>query len=239
VKPVSGPSGLGSFVAVVLATALGGVACKRGAPPAPPREDRVLVFVAEPLRDAFSTMQPDFQWSKPGVEVQLTFGDAHELGTKIERGAAFDVVAACDDTELAALERGRRVVAPVAIARDEAVVIVAGTRAAKVATLAQLSEPTRQRLLALAGAHGRDSAATVAKVVAGEAEAALVSRTALRELKDRVGTLPLPPGAATPTTCTLAVSSNAPHPVSARAWSDFVRGSTGQQTLRDAGLLAP
>jgi ABC-type molybdate transport system substrate-binding protein len=199
----------------------------------------VLVFAAEPLRDAFSTMLGDFQWSKPGVEVQFTFGDAHELGTQIERGAAFDVMAACDDTELGALERARRVGAPVAIAHDEAVVIVAGARAPKLAALSDLSEPTRQRVLALVAAHGRDSAATVAKVVAGDAEAALVSRTALRELKDRVGTVPLPAGTAATSTCALTVASNALHPKSAAAWSEFVRSSTGQQTLRDAGFRVP
>jgi molybdate transport system substrate-binding protein len=226
------------LVAVVaVASALAGAAtCKRAAPPAA-REDRVLVFVAEPLRDAFSTMLPDFQWAKPGVDVQFTFGDAHEVGTKIERGAAFDVVAACDETELGALERARRVGAPVAIARDEAVVVVPGARAAKVAALSDLSEPTRQRLLALASAHGRDTAATLAKVVSGEGEAALVSRTELRALKDRVGTVPLPAGTTTITTCSLALSSSAPPPGAARAWSDFVRSATGQQTLKDAGLL--
>jgi ABC-type molybdate transport system substrate-binding protein len=88
---------------VAVAGALAGAAtCKRSStsPPAA-REDRVLVFAAEPLRDAFSTMLPDFQWAKPGVDVQFTFGDAHEVGTKIERGAAFDVVAACDEASWA------------------------------------------------------------------------------------------------------------------------------------------
>jgi molybdate transport system substrate-binding protein len=226
---------------VAVAGALAGAAtCKRSStsPPAA-REDRVLVFAAEPLRDALSTMLPDFQWAKPGVDVQFTFGDAHEVGTKIERGAAFDVVAACDETELGALERARRVGAPLAIARDEAVVVVSGARAAKVKTLGDLSEPTRQRLLALAAAHGRDTAATLTKVLAGEAEAALVSRTELRALKDRAATVPLPAGTTATTTCALALSTNAAHPGAAKAWSDFVRGSTGQQTLRDAGLLSP
>jgi molybdate transport system substrate-binding protein len=184
-------------------------------------------------------MLPDFQWAKPGVDVQFTFGDAHEVGTKIERGAAFDAVAACDETELGALERARRVGAPVAIARDEAVIVIPGARAAKVKALADLSEPTRQRLLALAAAHGRDTAATLAKVLAGEAEAALVSRTELRALKDRAATVPLPAETVGTTTCAIALSANAAHPGAAKAWSEFVRGSTGQQTLRDAGLLAP
>lgn len=227
------------LVCAALVPLLGGAlsACKRAAPPAAVREDRVVVFAAEPLRDAFSTMLGDFQWSKPGLEVQLTFGDAHELGTKIEQGATFDVIAACDDNELGALERGRRVEAPVVIARDEAIVIVPGARGTKVKTFADLSEPVRQRVLSVAGAHGRDGAATAEKVAAGEAEAALVSRTVLRALKDRVGAVPLPPGTSEPTTCALALAAAPAHPGAARAWSDFVRSSTGQQTLRDAGFL--
>ena len=57
--------------------------------------------------------------------------------------------------------------------------------------------------------------------------------------EDRAATVPLPAGTTATTTCALALSTSAAHPGAAKAWSEFVRGSTGQQTLRDAGLLPP
>lgn len=106
-------------------------ACKRTPPAPPPPETALVVLADETLRSAFTHMLSDFNWANRAVEVTFTFGDATDLRGQLERGAAADVVALCNDGELATLGRLGKVAAPIVFARDERVIVEVPGRAPK------------------------------------------------------------------------------------------------------------
>jgi molybdate transport system substrate-binding protein len=74
------------------------------APAATTPEARTLtVFAAASLTDAFTEMGTAFEASRPGVKVTFSFAGSQNLRTQIEQGAAADVFASANSTEMNAL----------------------------------------------------------------------------------------------------------------------------------------
>lgn len=107
------------------------------------REDRLVVFAATSLRDAFTAMGEAFERAHPGVELTLNFAGTQELRTQLEHGVAVDVFASADQVHMDTLVRGERVADPVVFARNEPVVVVSTEAAATIRSLADLPAATR------------------------------------------------------------------------------------------------
>jgi molybdate transport system substrate-binding protein len=243
------------------------VGCKRAAPP-PAAEDRLVVFAAASLRDAFTTLQTDFLWGHPGTQVTFNFAGTQQLRTQLEQGAPADVFASADPTHMDALVKAGRVGPPVVIARNEVVVVVTREAAARVHALADLPSVGRivtgvpevpigrytlqilDRAAAVLGADFRkrveakivsrelDVRHVLAKVTLGEADAAIVYRSDARAVREQVVVVAIPPAINVVAEYPMAIVSNAAHPRLAQAFVDFVR-STGRQAMLDAGFMAP
>ena len=118
--------------------------CER-TPPLDPvvREDRLVVFAATSLRDAFTALGADFERAHPGVELTFNFAGTQELRTQLEHGAAVDVFASADQGHMDTLVRSARATAPVVFARNEPVVVVSTEAAASLRSFADLPSATR------------------------------------------------------------------------------------------------
>jgi molybdate transport system substrate-binding protein len=184
------------------------------ADPVATRENRVVVFAAASLRDAFTTLSDAFQADNSGVTVRLNFAGTQELRTQLEQGAEVDVFASADQKHMNALVAAGRVDAPVLFARNEPVIVVAKESAVRVKALADL--PRLEKLVigvpevpigrytlqildrACAKLGPKFAEQTLAKVVSrelnvrqvlakvalGEADAGIVYRTDAQSLKE-------------------------------------------------------
>lgn len=273
------------FYATALATVwLGLVACKSdqsdqaqpaaeaqapAAPnPAPTQEDKLVVFAATSLRDAFGNISEMFKASHPGVEVTFNFAGTQELRTQLEQGAAVDVFASADQKHMGELVKAGRTSAPVLIARNEPVIVVAKEATQTIHGLADL--PTAARLVIgtpevpigrytlqildkATSSFGADFRSRVeAKVVSrelnvrqvltkvklGEAEAGFVYRTDAKSAPE-LSVLTIPADANVIAEYPIALVSGAQHPELAKAWVELVRSDAGQSALQGAGFLAP
>ncbi|MFE8598371.1 molybdate ABC transporter substrate-binding protein [Archangium violaceum] len=243
--------------------------CKRSEPAAPVQEDRLVVFAAASLRDAFTAMGEEFKRTHPGVELTFNFAGTQELRTQLENGAAVDVFASADQRHMDELVRASRVQGPVVFARNEPVLIVARESAATLKGLGDLPGADRivigvpevpigrytlQILDKASAALGPDFRSRVegkvvsrelnvrqvlAKVSLGEAQAGFVYRTDAISAGDRVGIVTLPPELNVIAEYPIGMVKGAAHPVLARAWIDFVLSADGQRALQRAGFIAP
>jgi molybdate transport system substrate-binding protein len=244
------------------------VGCKRSDMSAA-REDKLVVFAATSLRDAFTTMGEAFKRSHPGVELTFNFAGSQELRTQLEHGAAADVFASADQKQMDELVKASRVSAPVIFASNEPVVIVAKESAGSVRTLTDLpnvsriligapevpvgrytlqildrasktlGEDFRSRVEAKVVSRELNVRQVLAKVALGEAQAGFVYRTDAQAARDRVAILSIPRDVNVIADYPIAVVTAAAHPSLARAWVDFALSPDGQRELRSAGFLEP
>ena len=255
-----------SFV-LLAAVLLGG--CQRSDPPSNLHEDKVVVFAAASLREAFTSLSEEFKRAHAGVEVTFNFAGSQELRTQIDHGAAVDVFAAADTAQMGELVRGSRVAPAVVFARNEPVIVVARESATTIRSLDDLARASRlvvgaaevpigrytlQILDRASTTRGADFRARVeanvvsrelnvrqvlAKVSLGEAQAGIVYRTDVRAPNDGVSIVSIPADANVVADYPIAIVTGAAHPTLARAWVDLVLSNEGQRAMKDAGFLAP
>jgi len=233
------------------------------------QEDRLVVFAATSLRDAFTAMGEDFERAHPGVEVTFNFAGTQELRTQLEHGAGVDVFASADQVHMEALVQGSHTTAPVVFARNEPVIVVATEAAARIRSLTDLPSAARivigtpevpigrytllilDRASATLGADFRarveakvvsrelNVRQVLAKVTLGEAQAGIVYRTDAQSALGQVTVVTIPSEINVTADYPIAVVTGAAHPTLARAFVDFVMSAEGQRALRSAGFLAP
>jgi molybdate transport system substrate-binding protein len=256
-----------NVLAVLLVLAFAG--CKRVEPTSRVGEERIVVFAAASLREAFTTIGSDFKRAHPGVEVTFNFAGSQELRTALEHGAGSDVFASADTRHMEELVRASRVGAPTTFARNEPIVIVATEAATVIRSFADL--PTAPRIIMGApevpiGQYTLlilDRASTnlapdfrsrvearvvsrelnvrqvLTKVSLGEAQAGFVYRTDAIAVGSQVGIVTIPSNINVIAEYPIAVVTDAAHPQLARAWIDLVLSPTGQRALHEAGFLPP
>lgn len=247
-------------------------ACSRPkSEPAPPphRQEKLGVFAAASLREAFGRMAEEFEKSQPSVSVTFNFAGTQEIRTQLEQGAVVDVFAAADVRHMTALRDAGRVEAPTVFAENEPVIVVAKEKAGFVHTLAEL--PTAQKIVIGAAevpigkytlqildqaslTLGADFRARVearvvsrelnvrqvlAKVNLGEADAGIVYRSDLGLVGDQVGVVTIPPEVNVIARYPIAVVQSAPHQDLARAWVALTLSERGREILRTAGFRLP
>jgi molybdate transport system substrate-binding protein len=234
--------------------------------PAEPLEDELTVFAATSLRDAFGELGGEFARTHKGVHVTFNFAGTQELHAQLSHGAAADVFASADQRHMSELVAEKRVATPVTFARNEPVLVVATESAAKIRTLADLPSAERivlgvpevpigryslQILERASQTLGSDFRARVeahvvsrelnvrqvlAKVVLGEAQAAIVYRTDAQSAVGKVSLVSLPADANVIAEYPIALVTQAEHPKLAQAWLDLVLSKRGQFALQRAGF---
>jgi molybdate transport system substrate-binding protein len=264
--------GLCDLLCIALALAvLGGC---RGSKPEPvkleptpaPVEDKLVVFAAASLREAFEQMSADFKTAHTKVEVTLNFAGTQEIRTQLEHGAVVDVFASADERHMQALLAAGKVEAPALFASNEPVLVVAKEKASSIRALADLPAAARivigtpevpigkytlQILDNAARTLGTDFRARVeahvvsrelnvrqvlAKVSLGEADAGIVYRTDLKAAKDTVSVVTIPPELNVIAKYPIALVKGALHPGLGREWLALVLSEKGQGILERMGF---
>lgn len=247
---------------IALLVALG--SCRCG--PSASKKERLVVFAAASLREAFAVIGAEFERLHPGARVAFNFAGTQELRRQLEHGARADVFASADRRHLSELHENGAVSAPRVFARNEPVVVVASDDAA-IRTLADLPSVERlvvgvsevpigrytRRILERAeSSYGPGFAASVqarvvsrefnvrqvlTKVSVGEAQAGFVYRTDAAQAGEGVRVVSIPPDLNVLAEYPIAVVADAPHPQSARAFVDLVLSPAGQAALENAGFV--
>jgi len=242
-----------------------GPACTAGAAPAAPKQ--LIVFEAASLKDAFAKLAPPFE-KENGASVIANAAGSQELRMQIEQGAAADVMASADRKQMDALAAQGLVASPAVFTCNEPVVVVRSGMAATIRTLADLPRADRivvgvpevpigaYTLEILQKAASRLGAAfpervqakvvsrefnvrqVLAKVVLGEADAAVVYRSDAIRAAGKVAVVAIPPEANVVAEYPIAPLKAAPHADLARRFIELVKSPAGAAALGEAGFVA-
>jgi molybdate transport system substrate-binding protein len=256
---------------LVLSVVLAVLGC-HGEKPQPPEvrhDDKLVVFAAASLREAFTSIGNAFKKAHPGVELSFNFAGSQELRTQIEHGAPADVFASADRRHMEELRAQKRVASPVVFARNEPVVVVSKEQAPTLQAFGDLPSAKRivvggpevpigrytLKILDNASKRlGSDFRARVeahvvsrelnvrqvlAKVTLGEADAGIVYRTDAATAGDGVTIVTIPAELNVIAEYPIAVVEGAAHTELARAWLGLVVSPDGQRALGRAGFLVP
>ncbi len=229
----------------------------------------LVVFAAASLREAFSAIAERFETQHPGTRVALNLAGSQDLVAQLEHGAVADVFASADTASMDKLAAQGLVEPARVFARNAPVLIVAREAADPVRSLADLPKADRivlgvpevpigryaRQILDRAGQrYGADFRRRVeqrvvsnelnvrqvlAKVVLGEADAAIVYRTDAATAKDRVAVVAIPDEVNAVAEYPIAVLTGAPHRPLADQWLSAVLDADGQRALADLGFLPP
>lgn len=260
---------LNEFCIVTVLVMLGGCRHSKPEPNSTPREDKLVVFAAASLREAFGLEVEEFKKSHPGVEVTFNFAGTQEIRTQLEQGAPADVFASADERHMKALQDAAKVEAPTIFAQNEPVVVVSREKAASIHSLAELplaerivvgapevpiGKYTLQILEKASQSLGADFGTRVqarivsrelnvrqvlAKVTLGEADAGIVYRTDLGANRDKVSVVTIPPELNVIAKYPIAIVKGTPHPALSQQWVSLILSERGQAILRDSGFMVP
>ncbi len=221
----------------------------------------ILVFGAASLTDAFGLIEIAFEAANPGADVVLNLAGSSTLREQVLAGAPGDVFASANAATVADLEAaGALSRPPVAFATNRLQIAVPPGNPAGVAGLADLADDALFVGLCAQGVPCGDLAretfaragvvpaidsnephvrALLTKVETGELDAAVTYVTDVAAAGDRVEGVPIPPDLNVTTTYPIAVLREAPNPLGAGAFVDFVTSSEARTILRDLGFGPP
>ncbi|MBG0564125.1 molybdate ABC transporter substrate-binding protein [Actinoplanes aureus] len=215
----------------------------------------VTVFAAASLTESFTTIGERFERARPGTTVTFSFAGSSALATQINEGAPADVFASAAPTNMAAVTSA---VSPTTFVRNQLVIAVAKGNPKGVTGLAGLTGADLKVALCAAavpcGAAARtaieaagvkitpvtleqDVKAALSKVKLGEVDAALVYRTDARAAAAEIDGIEFPESAQAMNDYPIAVLKEAPNPVAAQAFVDYVLAE-GITVLTEAGFQA-
>lgn len=229
-------------------------ACDNGAV----RQERVVVSAAASLTDAFAAIAVEFENANPGVEVVLNLGGSSSLREQILEGAAVDVFASADTDTMAVLEAaGLTAASPATFARNRMVIAVPEGNPGEVRGIRDLANPdlfvglcgsgvpcgdfARQVLhnaavVASVDSEEGDVRSLLTKVAAGELDVGIVYATDVHAATDVVA-IELPADVNVAAEYPIVVLGDAPNPVEAASFVDFVLSPSGQALLADFGFV--
>jgi molybdate transport system substrate-binding protein len=229
--------------------------------------ERLSVYAASSLTEAFGELEAMFEAAHPGADVAVTFAGSQVLRIQIEQGAPADVFASANPEHLQALVEADLVREGRVFANNRLVVIVPSDNPAGIESFGQL--PQARRLVlgtpdvpvgryareALAGGDsllrpgfaGAVLASLVseesnvrlarAKVELGEADAAIVYLTDAAG-SDRIRTIPIPDRMNVLAEYLIGVVERDGVSPLADAWIDLVLSAEGRAVLARYGFVA-
>jgi molybdate transport system substrate-binding protein len=225
----------------------------------------LTVFAASSLTAAFTErVGPAFEAEHEGVTVTFNFGPSDSLAGQIQSGGSTDVFASASGAWMDAVEDDPGVSGRTDFAQNRLVVITPPDNPAGIASIEDLAEEGVQLLLAAEGvpvgdysrealanagiaetaeanvvSNEEDNASVVAKIVAGEADAAIVYESDISAAAgNEVNAVEIPEDVNVIATYPIAVVGDAPNLELAAAFVDYVTGPDGQATLVGYGFEA-
>ncbi len=230
---------------------------------APPIE--LTVFAASSLTAAFTQIGTDFEAANPGTSVAFNFGSSGDLAASIESEGTADVFASASGTYMDEVSDKVGVTGRADFAQNRLVVITPPDNPAGISSLQDLTKPGVQVVLAAAGvpvgdyarqalqtagiekavmanvvSNEEDDASVVAKITAGEADAAIVYVSDVTSaVAPQVTAVSIPDAVNVIATYPIAVVTGTSNTDAAQTFVDYVTGPQGQATLADFGFLPP
>jgi molybdate transport system substrate-binding protein len=230
-----------------------------GCSPAP-STTTVTIFAAASMKSTFTKLGQAFEASHTGVKVSFNFAGAQTLSEQIVQGAAADVFASANESNMVPVTDAGLNAAPVKIyASNTLQIAVPPTNPAKIATFADLAKkdvklvicapavPCGAATVKVEQATGitltpvsEEQAVTdvLAKVVAGEADAGLVYKTDVISAGDKVSGIAFPEAAKAVNRNTIVALKNGPQAALGQEFVDLVLSAEGQKVLAAAGFGA-
>lgn len=227
-------------------------------------EQRTLtVFAAASLVDVFAELERRFEAANPGVDVVVNTAGSSELAQQIVNGARADVFAAASESTMTTVvDAGMVADGPAIFASNTLQIAVAPGNPRGVTGLADLTRDdlavvicapqvpcgaAAERVEQLTGVTLRpvseesDVRSALARVVTGNADAALVYTTDVRAAAGTVDGVALAPAEqdVAATRYPIAVLASAPEPKLAARFRDLVTGEIGREVLTAAGFGVP
>ncbi len=251
--------GFGLLVLVVLVCG-----CKPGSS----SSNTLCIFAASSLLEAFTDLQTAFQSKHPKTKIELSFAGSQVLRLQLEQGARADIFASANPSHMKVLHQSGRVTTPQTFAYNELVLIVprknpAGLKRFKDLPKARklvvgtqhvpIGSYTLQVLKQAGHVYGNAFQSQVmrhivsyennvrlvrAKVVLGEADAAIVYRTDART-SSKVKTISIPTSINVKARYPVAVVKAAQNTKLALEWVQFLLSKAGKRILRRHGFVVP
>jgi len=225
----------------------------------------LTVFAASSLTAAFTRIGKDFESQNAGTNVTFNFGSSGDLAASIESEGTADVFASASGTYMDEVQQKVGVSGRADFAQNRLVIITPPDNPAKIGSIQDLANPGVQVVLAAPGvpvgdyarqalttagikdvvlanvvSNEDDDASVVAKITAGEADAAIVYVSDVTSaVAPQVNAVPIPDAINVIATYPIAVVAGSPHTDLSQTFVDYVTGPAGQATLKDDGFLPP
>jgi molybdate transport system substrate-binding protein len=222
----------------------------------------LTVFAASSLTAAFTQMGIDFEAANLGTTVTFNFGPSDGLAGQIQSEGTADVFASASGTWMDAVAKDPGVTGRADFVKNRLVIITPPDNPVGIGSIEDLANPGVQLVLAADGvpvgdyarealdnagiqktalanvvSNEEDNASVVAKITAGEADAAIVYESDVSEAAGNdVGTVEIPANVNVIATYPIAVVTGAPDPDGGSAFVTYVVGSEGQATLERYGF---
>lgn len=221
----------------------------------------LTVLAAASLTDAFEAVAERLGALHPDLSITLGFAGSQQLAAQIAAGAPADVFASANDVQMQRVaDAGLLAGEPVVVASNRLAIAVETGNPRAVQGLADLADDDVAVVLAAeavpAGRAARsvldaagvrvdpvsleaDVRSVLSKVALGEADAGLVYSSDVVTAAARVDSVRIPDDENVDVRYPVAVLADAPNPVAARAFVDFLRSTEGRSVLADVGFRAP
>src|SRR6266508_1086136 len=174
-------------------------------------QTEIKVFAAASLTAAFNKLGEGYAAANSGTRVTFHFAGSQALATQIQQGAPADVFASADVTNM--------------------------DKVKDLVSLPQVSASNRLQIIVAAG--NPKGVKRLADLARGEADAAIVSVTAVAAGGDEVEGVDIPADQNVPATYPIATVKASTHQRQAQAFVDLVRSAQGQGVLQSFGFLPP
>jgi molybdate transport system substrate-binding protein len=221
----------------------------------------LLVFAAASLTDVFADIEVAFEEVYPDVDVRLNLAGSATLREQILGGAPASVFAPADEARMDRVVEAELIAGtPAVFASNTLTIAVPVGNPAGVAGLADLADPAvlvgacavgvpcgdlSAEVFVAAGVdpsidtYEPDVRSLLAKIADGELDTGLVYVTDAAARADEVTSIGLPPGVDVSTAYPIATLLDAPNPVTASLFVEFVLSENGGRILDDHGFGAP
>lgn len=219
----------------------------------------VKVFVAAPLKEAFTTLAGQFELANPGTRVVFTFGLSSALAAQITTGAPADVFASAGTENMDQVIKAGAGTYSANFASNVLEIAVPPANEANVTELSDLASPEVRvalcRKVVACGAKAAevfakakltvtpltqevDAAAVLTKVALGQVDAGVVYGTDVRAAGAKVKGVPIPAEINVPIQYPIAVLKRAPNTAAAQGFINYVLNN-GAKVLASNGFAKP
>ncbi|WP_435214598.1 molybdate ABC transporter substrate-binding protein [Streptomyces sp. bgisy034] len=221
----------------------------------------VTVFAAASLKESFTTLGREFEKGHPGTKVTFSFGGSDALAASITGGAPADVFASASPRTMKIVtDAGGAAGTPATFVRNRLEIATLPGNPAEIASLQDLTKSDLKVVLCdrtvpcgaaaekaiEAGklqltpvSYEEDVKSALNKVVLKEADAAVVYKTDVKAVGDKVEGVEFPESADAINDYPITVLKESRNSDAAKAFIALVQSAEGQKVLSEAGFLQP